>query len=725
MASNRVPGVQVKEIDLSEVIVPTGTNVGALVGRTPKGPTNQRVLVGSNKTFVSEFGAPVKGNETEFPMYTALEFLKESDALWFSRPATYEDKVGNLVLTTEGGISWDNEHPKEEAPEGGLFSVDGYEDGNKPNKYYPGEMVDGDLVVTALGASKENSDIGIIVVTEANVETSSMEYTYGYTWAGKYPEKNAANEPVHYYRINVYVKQSNQTPAEAGWEGLNPLKNLVPVESWVVTNDNTAKDYSGNSMYVKDVVNGYSNYIYVNTNGKDIGETKIYPAEEYMVEESSVELPTTARKVGGEGPATIGVELSGAATDGTDVVYVKMEVTTESGTGELSVVDGRLELDGGFYVIDNWDVDVTSTESVKVMQKLYEAKEGDTITPNSVSDADGILTSSAGTVKAVDAEGAADVLTYKAAWLKVIGSNVNALGEGTYEMASANDGIVATWKALYSSKEQVTPNILMAPYVGTNEIDAGKVQAVCEIATSRRDVFAVVPASGWNMTKAQTIVSGLETKSYMRNSYCGIYAGADLVFDQYTNRNIYLPKVAFAGRILAHTANVANVWDAPAGTNRGAMNTLDQLKVFTEDEIGYMYANGINTSKRVRGSGDFMWGQKTGQVKASALDRINVRRLLLYIENTLEPQLAAYLFEANTETLRSRAKSNVDQFLETIYAGGGVYTWNTVCDSTNNTPYTIDNNELNIDLYVQPTKTVEFININIIVTRTGVSFTEA
>ena len=155
------------------------------------------------------------------------------------------------------------------------------------------------------------------------------------------------------------------------------------------------------------------------------------------------------------------------------------------------------------------------------------------------------------------------------------------------------------------------------------------------------------------------------------------------------------------------------------------MNTLDQLTLFTEEEIGTMYNKGINTSKRIRGAGDYMWGQKTGQVKASALDRINVRRLLLYIENTLEPQLADYLFDVNTDVIQSRVKTNIDQFLETIYAGGGLYNWKVVCDSTNNTPYSIDNYELNVDVYVQPVKTIEFINLNIIITRTGVSFTEA
>ena len=754
MASNRIPGVQVKEIDVSEVVVPAGTNVGALVGRTPKGPTNQRVLVGNNKSFVTNFGAPVKGDSTEFPIYAAIEFLTESDALWFTRPATMADKVGNLKISvsSSGEANWVSS-TQAEAPENGVFSVDGYEDGNKPNKYWPGEQDNQNaLTITALGASKENSDIGVIIVTEANVETSSIDYTYGYTWEGKYPEKNASNEPVHYYRINVYVKASNQTAAEAGWDGLNPLKTLVPAESWIVSNDPTAKDYSGNSMYVKDVVNGYSSYIYVNTNGSDFVDSEVkpikaYPVGEYkVVEDSETLLPKTAIKIDGQGPNFIDVIFSNPSAESADgKVEIVMDVAlSDTSLGTLSESEGQLVLtdsedNEGTYRIENWTVVAESAASPQVKQELVAAVEPtDVITVSGITPSIEyvdeeetqqelfVVSGGSGTITVADENGMPQVITSKAPWFKVSGDSfVHGLGSGDYKMASADDGIVAAWNALYRTKEQVTPNLLIAPYVGTNDIDTGKVKAVCDIATSRRDCFAVVPASGMNVTKAQAIIDGLDNKSYMRNSYCGIYAGADLVFDQYTNRNIYLPKVCFAARIIAHSANVGNIWDAPAGTTRGAMNTLDQLTLFTEEEIGTMYNKGINTSKRIRGAGDYMWGQKTGQVKASALDRINVRRLLLYIENTLEPQLADYLFDVNTDVIQSRVKTNIDQFLETIYAGGGLYNWKVVCDSTNNTPYSIDNYELNVDVYVQPVKTIEFINLNIIITRTGVSFTEA
>ena len=770
MASNRAPGVKVSEIDLSEVMVPAGTSVGATVGRTPIGPTNRRISVLNNRDFVSVFGSPTSGDAPEYPMYTSLEYLTASDGLWFVRPAGCSDKVGGLAFSSgdvtsgetlssgyEEGATYTGEFwtagnetktygvkqvQEAEAPEDGIFSVEGYEDGNKKNKYYPGEQMNGNMLsICALGASGVSDRIGVIVVTEANTETSSSDYTYGYTWAGKYPEKNAAKQPVHYYRINVYVKGEDQTAEDAGWTAIDPLKTLTPVESWVVTNDPTAKDASGNSMYVKDVVNGYSNYIYVNTNNsgfnyEDATAAPIfYPSTQFSILKAETNKPKLI-KVDGDSsaPSEIPMSYSGntssVSSSGNEIV-ANLIGTLDAGleavlsSGEVSIINDDQGWSGTYIVSGDWTLGPVEGSQITTTQVLVKSESAiETVTSATVA-----FTSTVFKISNTPEYKSNTSPEAVAAWVNLNGKSVFGLPKGVYGMTGnvdeEGDCIAACWESLFSSKEQVTPNILLAPYALDRGIEEGKLKTVCNIASTRRDCMAIIPAAGLYDTKAQDIVAGMENRSWARNSYVAIYAGADLIYDTWTNKNVWLPKVCFAGRIIANNDEVANVWDAPAGINRGAMNTLDQMKVYTEAEIGYMYNANINTSKRVRGSGDFMWGQKTGQLKASALDRINVRRLLLYIENTLEPQLQAYLFEPNTELLRSRVKSGIDQFLETIYAGGGLYAWNTVCDTSNNTPYTIDNNELNIDIYVQPTKTVEYINLNIIVTRTGVSFAEA
>ena len=174
---------------------------------------------------------------------------------------------------------------------------------------------------------------------------------------------------------------------------------------------------------------------------------------------------------------------------------------------------------------------------------------------------------------------------------------------------------------------------------------------------------------------------------------------------------------------MARTDRIANTWDAPAGLARGVLGgVVDQAKNYNDAEIGILYNNNINTVKFVRNQGYVMWGQKTAQRVQSALDRINVRRLLIYIENTLEPLLLSFLFELNTDKLRSRVTNIVDNFMRSVKSGDGVTAYQVVCNDTNNSALDIDNHLLNVDLYVQPAQSIEFIQMRVTVTRTGVSF---
>lgn len=737
MGSFRAPGVQIKEVDLSEVVRPVGTSVGALVGPTYKGPTNRRVLITGNSNFAEVFGKPVSGVSAEYPMYCGLEFLKESDFMYFVRPANSDSVVGGLTLDTSCSATRTTANESGSGMWAGEFA-----DGNKPTLYYAGEQLnDSGLNIVALGASNYNDDVGISIITENDVETDSMDYTYGYSWKGKYPEKNSAGDDVHYYRVNVYVKDHQDSYEDAKWDSLSndgkdPSKTLVPVESWIVSNDPLAKDYQGNSMYAKTVINGNSNYIYVNPVGQMETSATYFTEVENWVTSAEIELDSV--KAEGETSATevsstyLGNlawtiagdwgEITSAYLEGDEF---KIETTDDEGAYIVKGADGVTSAASVFTVngnVVNYKIVPVNAMGADFSDYKMTTTSADedtikvTITCNQKWDYDNLKPSETAPGDVFDGGFDTESTGQKVA-------NIAPLAKGVYDIANQTNGITEAWQNLFKSKEQCTPNILMAPYVNDNSI-SDAVQTVAEIANTRKDCFAVLPCGGLKTTDAVALVDSLNNMSYARNSYCAMYAGADLVYDQYTNARIYLPKVCFAGRIIAHNDNVANVWNAPAGLQRGAMNTLDALKVFSEQEIGFMYNSNINTSKRVRGAGDFMWGQKTGQVKATALDRINVRRLLLYIENSIEPMLASYLFENNTPTLRGRVKSNIDAFMETVYSAGGVYAWNCVCDDSNNTAQVIDNNELAVDLYVQPVKTIEYINVRVIITRTGVSMEE-
>jgi hypothetical protein len=216
-----------------------------------------------------------------------------------------------------------------------------------------------------------------------------------------------------------------------------------------------------------------------------------------------------------------------------------------------------------------------------------------------------------------------------------------------------------------------------------------------------------------------------EQYGYSEPSYVCLYAGWDKYYDKYNSKSIFLPKSIFAAEIIARTDNVANVWNSPSGLNRGILSSSDQNKVWLPEEIGQLYDKNINTSRLFNGAGFVIWGQKTAQMKASALDRINVRRLLIFLRKTIKRFLQPYVLDVNnTPKTRLRIWSNIDSFLSTIKSQEGLIAYEVVCDDTNNTDQVIDANQLNVDVYVQPPKTVEYISLNHIITRTGVNFSE-
>jgi hypothetical protein len=248
-------------------------------------------------------------------------------------------------------------------------------------------------------------------------------------------------------------------------------------------------------------------------------------------------------------------------------------------------------------------------------------------------------------------------------------------------------------------------------------------QEMGRIAATRSDCIATVQAGELDDDTTAEVIAQ-EGYGYRTPSYAAIYGGYSRVYDRYNDKFVYLPNSVFGAALYARVDNIANPWDAPAGINRAILSVLDQRKVFTDEEIGKLYDKNINVPKFIRGTGHVMWGQKTAQMKASALDRINVRRNLLYIENNVEKSLLPFCFENNTAKTRLRVWSLVDEFLAGVQAGGGLTTYKVVVDETNNPSAIIDANRMNVDIYVQPARTIEFIQLTTIVTRTGISLEE-
>lgn len=233
----------------------------------------------------------------------------------------------------------------------------------------------------------------------------------------------------------------------------------------------------------------------------------------------------------------------------------------------------------------------------------------------------------------------------------------------------------------------------------------------------------IIDQSDKNFTTG--IYSPLKTLFGTINSnYGATYGNWIKAQDVHTGRRIWIPFSGYAAAIFARTDAVANPWAAPAGLNRGTFNAVDVAFNPNQKQRDRLYEISVNPVVFFSGDGYNIMGQKTLQVKPTAFDRINVRRLFLVLERAVQKTLKYFVFEPNTEFTRTRLRSTITPLFEFAKNTEGLYDYQIVVDERNNTPDTIDNNELIVDIYIKPVRTAEFILVNFIATRTGQDFQE-
>ena len=208
------------------------------------------------------------------------------------------------------------------------------------------------------------------------------------------------------------------------------------------------------------------------------------------------------------------------------------------------------------------------------------------------------------------------------------------------------------------------------------------------------------------------------------SSYSATYANWVRVQDFFGGQNFWLPFSGYAAAIYARSDAAANFWAAPAGLNRGIFNVLDIAFNPNMKQRDRLYEISVNPVVLFPNEGYSIFGQKTLQTKPTAFDRINVRRLFLALERATQRTMKYFVFEPNTEFTRNRIRNTIAPIFENAKNTEGLYDYLIVCDERNNTPDSIDRNELIVDIYLKPVRTAEFILVNFIATRTSQNFQE-
>jgi hypothetical protein len=264
-------------------------------------------------------------------------------------------------------------------------------------------------------------------------------------------------------------------------------------------------------------------------------------------------------------------------------------------------------------------------------------------------------------------------------------------------------------------------------------LDGGRATAayhteILRICEARMDCFGILTVPYANESHSDYVNQILEYRRETLNantSFGCLISPAVKIYDKYNDRSIYIAPDGYFGGVISQTAAKYEIWYPPAGPKRGMIKVLDLRRRFTKGEMDLLYDAGINPIRFQPGKGIMINGQKTLLARPSALDRINVRLLLMVIEPAIKEALEDFLFDLNTVGTRSQVTSIIKSYMTGIMARNGVYFFEVICDDTNNTPEDIDNYLMNVDLYVQPTKAIETIPFTVIIMKTGMSVTLA
>jgi hypothetical protein len=307
----------------------------------------------------------------------------------------------------------------------------------------------------------------------------------------------------------------------------------------------------------------------------------------------------------------------------------------------------------------------------------------------------------------------------------------NSLASGTDDYTITNAEYALGFDKFADAETVDIALLLGGPsHTAADATGATKATKVIDIATSRKDCVAFIsPARADVVNVSDPISQTVNVKGFAdslsSSSYAVIDSGYKYQYDKYNDVYRHVPLNGDIAGLCARTDNVADPWYSPGGFSRGQIRGVVRLAFNpTQIQRDDLYKARVNPVVTFPGQGTVLFGDKTAQSKPSAFDRINVRRLFIVLEKALSTAAKFQLFEFNDEFTRAGFRNLVEPFLRDVQGRRGVTDFAVVCDDTNNTSDVIDRNEFRADIFVKPARSINFIQLNFVATRTGVAFSE-
>jgi len=301
---------------------------------------------------------------------------------------------------------------------------------------------------------------------------------------------------------------------------------------------------------------------------------------------------------------------------------------------------------------------------------------------------------------------------------------VDMAASATKPAGVSQGGGYATAISILSNKDEYDINLLFIPGVIDQAVDANHnsiIGQAIEMCQDRGDCFLVYD----NVALTSNVATAKTNTEARNSSYAATYYPWVQIQDATAGVNRYVPPSVVIAGVYNFNDTVGQPWFAPAGLNRGGIDSaVRAYKKLTQANRDDLYDSNSNPIATFPGQGVTVFGQKTTQKKASALDRVNVRRLLINLKKFVANSSRNLVFEQNTNSLRNQFLNTVNPYMEEVQANSGLNAFRVVMDDTNNTQETIDRNQLIGQIFIQPTRAAEFIVLDFVVQPTGAAFPE-
>jgi hypothetical protein len=551
----------------------------------------------------------------------------------------------------------------------------------------------------------------------------------------------------HLYNVRV-VDVDSALNSTAGDSGGELVKNDTHYESGTIT-------YPGSTKFVAKYPGSLGNSLAISLCGDDEAFSKTYTGINYTAAATVVTVDGAATQAIANGSVLVapnGEErlITDVTDAATDTVTIESAFSyAESLTGVDMIIKWRYHDDFGVAP----GTSTYATDHSFVDDEMHIA----------IIDEDGVWTGAAGTIlekfafvskfpnaktEENDSNYYKDVINSVSKYVRWVADCDTSWAEHEadqfdaadttpyyYSFAGGADGSDAalgdyeTGFDLFKNQTQYGALLVICPPLDETDITYVLAQyLIDEIVEPRLDSIAFIsPAKEGVVSSATPLADVLAFKtSLARNSsYAVLDCNWKKMYDKYNDVYIWVPLSGDIAGLCARTDSVRDPWWSPAGFDRGRIKNAVKLAWNpSEADRDSMYPVGINPVVSFADVGIVLYGDKTLLSKPSAFDRINVRRLFITIEKAISTAAKYMLFEFNDEPTRNQFKSMVEPYLKEVKGRRGIYDFLFVCDETNNTGEVIDRNELVADIYIKPTKSTNYIQLNFVAVRTGVSFSE-